>query len=555
VSSVVYTPIMLAASWDVVGDVVLVTGLVLSCASLVPQFLRRKQPRCPTCSYDLTGVALTPIPKCPECGKLARSTRRLFRGRVQLRLLACGVVLSILCNVPYSVPRVEKAGWVGVIPTTALALWYPYFTPDRGDRKYEQNGPVEAEFVRRFISERNGSDYTIGPIVSRVVALRCELAFRMAGRWDSSAEERSAISNFKGDIPELRADRTESITDYIQAISTATGRQTSIDAEGFREAGLNPATLRNATRTQQGYEIREIGVQSEHEGTTTTKFAYPVCFRGTVVLTPRPAAYACVMAFPPLPGATARSTANLLSWATNASPQMMRTMYGAIGGLSIEEFGNRIVIYGAESSVAAAQHAYTTAAQPPASPWAPTWFVDVTAARRTFDTLNETLVPEAAVCGTFRQALAAISLATGIKVELCCSVDERATLLDSPITPTATMRATKALDRLARNLGDFGCWDISPKGEVELAADETDFRKCAPLGIVAIYDTPGLNDVPDFPYDDWEGLLMQLPRDQLRGYGGTVALRQSRYALLASLVFHMRLEGLLRPKFQERSAD
>lgn len=558
VSRVVYTPIMLAESWDVVGDVVLVTGLVLSCASLVPRFLRRKQPRCPTCSYDLTGVALTPVPKCPECGKQARSTKRLFRGRVHRRLLAGGVVLSLLCNVPYSVPRVEEAGWVGAFPTTALALWYPYFTPDRGDRQSEQKGPVEAEFVRRFIYERNGSDYTIGPIVSRVIALRCELAFRLAGRWGASAEERLAISNFKGDVPEHRTDQTESIPEYLQAVSTATGRPTSIDAEGFREAGLNPVTLRDAMRIQPGFVSpfpRSFWVKSEPDETAATSFAHPVCFRGTVILTPRPEAFACLVVYPPLPGATTRSTANLMYMATDHSPQREGTMRGAPGDVFVDEFGNRVLIFGSEPSVADAQHVYTTASRPPASPWAPTWFVDIAAARKVFETLDETLVPETALNGSVPDAIAAIALASGIRVSLSSSLGEGLAPAVASHATTGTVRATIALDLLSRRLGTSGCWDISPTGDVELASDKFDFRAINHMGFAAIYDTPGLSDFPTFPYA-WDALLSKLPEEgEQRGYSESLALSHGRYACRATLVFHMRLERLLRPIFQGRSAN
>src|SRR5688572_28644873 len=69
-----------------------VGGVTLSLWALLWDRARGRR-RCPSCWHDLAGV---PGLRCPECGKEARSERRLFRTRRRWRWVVVGIGLTAI---------------------------------------------------------------------------------------------------------------------------------------------------------------------------------------------------------------------------------------------------------------------------------------------------------------------------------------------------------------------------------------------------------------------------------------------------------------------------
>jgi hypothetical protein len=79
----------------------------------------RGRRRCPKCWYDMSG---TDSVRCPECGRAAKSEKRLHRTRRHWRL-ALLAILPVLLSVYFALlPRIREHGWPAALPTTAL-IW------------------------------------------------------------------------------------------------------------------------------------------------------------------------------------------------------------------------------------------------------------------------------------------------------------------------------------------------------------------------------------------------------------------------------------------------
>lgn len=103
--------------------------LGLAAAILGLRALFRDRPRgrrrCPGCWYDMSGV---PGLRCPECGREARGERRLLRTRRRWKQAGLAALLgAIACGVA-AVPRYQKGGWVGLVPSSVLVYIAPLNT-------------------------------------------------------------------------------------------------------------------------------------------------------------------------------------------------------------------------------------------------------------------------------------------------------------------------------------------------------------------------------------------------------------------------------------------
>lgn len=85
--------------------------------------------RCTKCWYDMKGAAdASPNPPwtCPECGKSIRAHKHLRRTRRKLRVAVPCLLLLLLALYGWTArDRVLARGWIGAIPTIALAAFAP----------------------------------------------------------------------------------------------------------------------------------------------------------------------------------------------------------------------------------------------------------------------------------------------------------------------------------------------------------------------------------------------------------------------------------------------
>jgi hypothetical protein len=86
----------------------------------------RGRRRCPKCWYDMAGIAAL---RCPECGHEARSEKRLARTRRKWRLALLAALIGAAGLLTARAPDYRRGGWVGALPTWALAIWAPAKVP------------------------------------------------------------------------------------------------------------------------------------------------------------------------------------------------------------------------------------------------------------------------------------------------------------------------------------------------------------------------------------------------------------------------------------------
>ena len=68
--------------------------------------------------------------RCTECGRAAKSERRLRRTRRCKRLVAAGLLLGVTPFVVRTAEVAVKDGWRAAVPTTALIVAFPYLPDD-----------------------------------------------------------------------------------------------------------------------------------------------------------------------------------------------------------------------------------------------------------------------------------------------------------------------------------------------------------------------------------------------------------------------------------------
>jgi hypothetical protein len=67
----------------------------------------------------------TPGLRCPECGREAKSERKLHKGRRRWRFAILSLPIFVAAHIVWSVPLYQSRGWVALVPSTYLAFFGP----------------------------------------------------------------------------------------------------------------------------------------------------------------------------------------------------------------------------------------------------------------------------------------------------------------------------------------------------------------------------------------------------------------------------------------------
>jgi len=108
-------------TWYTLAALLAAGGFALAVWALFHDRARNRR-RCPKCWYSMEGI---PSTTCPECGKNARTERRLLRTRRRWGRFAIALTLSAAGYVSSRVPAWRDGGWSELVPTTALVLAAP----------------------------------------------------------------------------------------------------------------------------------------------------------------------------------------------------------------------------------------------------------------------------------------------------------------------------------------------------------------------------------------------------------------------------------------------
>jgi hypothetical protein len=139
--------------------------------------------RCPKCWYDMKGIAdASPDPPwtCSECGRILNKHKHLRRTRRRLVVAIPCVVALLLALYGWTArDRVIARGWIGAIPTIALAAFAPM-----DDATWKAQVSARMAFPSRFTNIRiNGQAITTPPTPTPGFTLRdrllAELLFRL----------------------------------------------------------------------------------------------------------------------------------------------------------------------------------------------------------------------------------------------------------------------------------------------------------------------------------------------------------------------------------------
>lgn len=107
----------------------------------------RGRRRCPGCWYDLAGV---PGLVCPECGRTASAEKSLHCTRRRWRWVFVGCLILLSSSTLGVVPRIQREGWFGAVPSTLLVWFVPV-----GDQSWES--PVSSPEWLVFWPPRSSS--------------------------------------------------------------------------------------------------------------------------------------------------------------------------------------------------------------------------------------------------------------------------------------------------------------------------------------------------------------------------------------------------------------
>jgi hypothetical protein len=107
--------------WPAIAITLAVIGLIVLVFALFRDRSRGRR-RCPKCWYSMDGA---PTLTCPECGRVAKTEKKLFKTRRSRRGIAVALTLVIASYGAWKWPVVRRGGWTEFIPTTALACIAP----------------------------------------------------------------------------------------------------------------------------------------------------------------------------------------------------------------------------------------------------------------------------------------------------------------------------------------------------------------------------------------------------------------------------------------------
>ena len=117
----------------IIGAVVGAGGLAFLAWSLLWDRSRGRR-RCPKCWYDMTGLSgLT----CPECGKTAKTEKKLFRTRRRWRWAVLGCVLIVAGGSTAGTRKVKHDGPFALVPAPVLN-WVVSHFDEQADELYER---------------------------------------------------------------------------------------------------------------------------------------------------------------------------------------------------------------------------------------------------------------------------------------------------------------------------------------------------------------------------------------------------------------------------------
>lgn len=88
---------------------------------------RTKQPRCPKCWYDLSGVAEHETSKwrCSECGFVATRATQLHTSRKRWWTIVPAALFSVMSVLAWSWPTIDRDGWRAAVPTWTIVHFWP----------------------------------------------------------------------------------------------------------------------------------------------------------------------------------------------------------------------------------------------------------------------------------------------------------------------------------------------------------------------------------------------------------------------------------------------
>jgi HEAT repeat protein len=133
------------------GGALALAGLWLLYWSLFHDRSRGRR-RCPKCWYDMSGAEGR---RCPECGREAKSDRRMLRTRRRWRLAALGPLLLFGGLFTGWGPRVYRDGWMSATPTAALIALYPRLDVVwRGELEQRMEGGTLRQWEYRLLVNR-----------------------------------------------------------------------------------------------------------------------------------------------------------------------------------------------------------------------------------------------------------------------------------------------------------------------------------------------------------------------------------------------------------------
>jgi hypothetical protein len=108
-----------------IGGLLAAAGAILALWSLFADRPRGRK-RCPKCWYDMSGVAGDPPHTCPECGRLIRRAKKLYKTRRRWRWAVVAVVFLIAGAASALAPSLRGGGWAELAPTDLLLAVLPY---------------------------------------------------------------------------------------------------------------------------------------------------------------------------------------------------------------------------------------------------------------------------------------------------------------------------------------------------------------------------------------------------------------------------------------------
>jgi len=168
-------------------------------------FRGRPAERCRKCWYDLTGAGgLDSVDKdspvlCTECGHKHTSVRSMRRTKRGGRALLVMGLMLLFAYGAIATPRMQRNGWVGLVPETAFVLSMPLLSDEPGSAMSFLNTGLGATAYEELLLDRFSADHGTLPLSSAELGwLNRRLVFWLAKRQSLSAVTDS--SSVRGNV-------------------------------------------------------------------------------------------------------------------------------------------------------------------------------------------------------------------------------------------------------------------------------------------------------------------------------------------------------------------